>query len=138
MAKVQLGNRPKNFKHTVTVDMLDGTKGTIECVFKYRTKKEFGELIDGLTEAARAAEKKAEDAAKALGDEAAAPFSLKAFHEKNIESSAEYTMQVLESWNLDVELSRAAIEQLADELPGASSAIANAYRVAITEGRLGN
>ena len=49
MAKITLGKKPKNFKKTISVQMLDGTTGTGECVFKYRTKKEFGEFIDGIT-----------------------------------------------------------------------------------------
>ena len=52
MAKIKLGNRPKNFKRIVKFQMLEGGEGAIECVYKYRTRKEFGEFIDGIMEAA--------------------------------------------------------------------------------------
>jgi hypothetical protein len=37
-----------------------------------------------------------------------------------------------------VPFSRAAVEQLCDELPGAAQDIMDAYRAAVVEGRLGN
>ena len=46
MAKIKLGSTPKSFKRIVTVDMLDGTKGSIECQFKYRTRTQFGQFLD--------------------------------------------------------------------------------------------
>ena len=138
MAKIVLGKRPKNFKRTIPVQMLDGTTGTVECVFKYRTKKEYGEFIDGITEAARAAEK-AKEASKADAPEAEAkPFSLADYLGKSVDAGADYIMQILEGWNLDVELSKSAVEDLGNEFPGATAAIIETYRAAITEGRLGN
>ncbi|WCM86647.1 phage tail assembly chaperone [Acidovorax sp. NCPPB 3576] len=138
MAKIKLGNRPKNFKKTISVPMLDGTSGTIECLFKYRTRKEFGEFVDGLTEAARAEGKAAEESAERDGQNEPKPFSLKDHLEKTVGANAQYILEILEGWNLDVELSRESLEQLADELPGATAAIVETYRTAITEGRLGN
>jgi len=135
MAKIILGKRPKNFKKTISVQMLDGTTGTVECVFKYRTKKEYGEFIDGITEAARAAEK----ASEAKADDAEAkPFSLADYLEKSVDAGADYILQILEGWNLDVELTKQSVQELADELPGAAAAIIESYRIAVTEGRLGN
>ncbi len=138
MAKIKLGSRPKNFKKTISVPMLDGTSGTIECVFKYRTRKEFGEFVDGLTEAARAQGKEADASAEQTGDAEPQPFSLKDHLEKMVGANAQYILEILEGWNLDVELSRESLEQLSDELPGATAAIVETYRAAITEGRLGN
>lgn len=136
MAKITLGKRPKNFKKTISVQMLDGTTGTVECIFKYRTKKEYGEFIDGITEAARAAEKtkettKAEDAE-------VKPFSLAEYLEKSVDAGSDYILQILEGWNLDVELSKESVEDLANEFPGAAAAIIETYRTAVTEGRMGN
>lgn len=136
MAKIILGKRPKNFKRTISVQMLDGTTGTVECVFQYRTKKEYGEFIDGITEAARAAEK-AKETTK-TDDAEAKPFSLAEYLEKSVDAGADYILQILEGWNLDVELSKEAVEDLANEFPGAAAAIIETYRVAVTEGRLGN
>lgn len=136
MAKIVLGKCPKNFKRTISVQMLDGTTGTVECVFKYRTKKEYGEFIDGITEAARASEK-AKETTK-VEEAEAKPFSLAEYLEKSVDAGADYILQILEGWNLDVELSKEAVEDLANEFPGAAAAIIETYRTAVTEGRLGN
>jgi hypothetical protein len=128
MAKIKLGDRPKNFKHTVKFPMLDGSEGSIACVYKYRTRKEFGAFIDGIMEAAGIAPKAAD------GEK----FSMAALMEKTAGANADYILQVLDGWDLEDELSRANLEDLADEIPAATTAIMEQYRVAITEGRLGN
>lgn len=139
MPKITLGKRPKSFKRVVSFPMLDGTTGTIECQFKYRTRKEFGQFIDGITEAARALGKQAEaEAAERADDQDPKPFSLAEHLEKTVGASADYTLQILDGWNLDYPLNKETLEQLSDELPGAMAAITETYRAAINEGRLGN
>ena len=128
MAKIKLGTRPKNFKRTVKVQLLDGTEGSIECSYKYRTRTEFGAFIDSIMEAAGVKPKADEDA----------KFSLKELMEKTKDSNADYILQVVDGWNLDEEFTRENVLQLCDELPGAASAIMETYRLATTEGRLGN
>ncbi|AVS91395.1 hypothetical protein C8246_05795 [Paracidovorax avenae] len=137
MAKIVLGKRPETFKRTVSIPMLDGTKGTIECTFRYRTRKEFGALVDGIR---AEAEKVGAQAAAATAEEGAAEkaWSLHDHFDKLVGTNAEYMLQILVGWNLDVELSAESLQQLSDELPAASEAIVDAYRVAITEGKLGN
>lgn len=137
MAKIVLGKRPKDFKRTISVGMLDGTTGTIECVFKYRTKREYGEFIDGITTAAREAEK-AKESVKVDDGAEVKPFSLLEYLEKSVDAGSDYILKILEGWNLDVELSKSAVEDLANEYPGAAAAIIEAYRAAVTEGKLGN
>lgn len=136
MAKITLGKRPKNFKKTISVQMLDGTTGTVECVFKYRTKKEYGEFVDGITAAARESEK-ANETTK-VEEAEVKPFSLAEYLEKSVDAGADYILQILEGWNLDVELSRESVEDLGNEFPGATAAIIETYRTAVLEGRLGN
>lgn len=139
MAKIVLGKRPETFKRTVAVPMLDGTKGTIECTFRYRTRKEFGALVDGIR--AEAEKLGAQATAEAAPTEEGAPakaWSMRDHYEKLVGTNAEYMLQILVGWNLDVDLNAEALQQLSDELPAASEAIVDAYRVAITEGRLGN
>ena len=128
MAKIKLGSRPKSFKRIVKVPMLDGSEGSIEVVYKYRTRSEFGVLIDAITEASGLKSKPDDDA----------KFSLADLMEKTKESNADYIFKVAEGWNLDVEFTLANVAQLCDELPGAASAIMETYRIAVTEGRLGN
>lgn len=127
MAKIKLGNRPKNFGGSVKFQMLEGVEGVIEVKFKYRTRTEFGKFIDQLMEASGAK-------AKDEGDK----FSMADLMEKTAGANADYIMDVIEAWNLDEDLNRANVQQLADEVPAAAIAIMETYRAAITEGRLGN
>ena len=129
MAKITLGARPENFRKVVKFPMLDGTEGSIEVTYRYRTRKEFGAFIDSLMDAAKVS-------APADGDEPA--FSMAALMERTAGSNADYILQVAEGWNLDVEFTPAAVQQLSDEVPAAAIAIMEAYRIAITEGRVKN
>ena len=52
MAKIKLGSAAKNFPVTIKVPMLDGTEGAVKVSYIYRTRTDFGELIDGLMNAA--------------------------------------------------------------------------------------
>ncbi|WP_294636627.1 phage tail assembly chaperone [uncultured Aquabacterium sp.] len=122
MSKIKLGNRPKNFKHVVTFPMLDGTTGTIEVLYKYRTVSEFGQFIDKMSSEMGSEEVKG----------AGAVIS------RMVKVNAEYLLQVIEGWNLDEELNEETAHQLANELPAAAAAIMNTYRQAIVEQRLGN
>ena len=128
MAKVKLGARPKNFKRNVEFDMLDGTKGNIECVYKYRTRSEFGAFVDEMVDKANPANP----------DETPKQFSMTELMEKTKDTNADYLLKVLDGWNLDEELSRESLQQLADEVPAAVGAMMETYRAAILEGRLGN
>lgn len=126
--KVKLGQRPKNFKRVVKFPMLDGTTGSIEMLFKYRTRKEFGAFIDSIVEDAGVKANASEDE----------KFSLEKLMAATTDKNAEYIMQVAEGWSLDEELSVANVQQLADEIPAAVNAIMEAYRVAVTEGQVKN
>ena len=130
MAKIILGKRPQNFKRTITVDLLEGGKGSIEVSYLYRTRSEFGKFVDDLMDAA----------GMTLSDqtEEEVKFSLEQALKKTLETNADYIMKIADGWNLDVEFSRAAVAQLCDELPGAALQIIDQYRTAITQGRLGN
>jgi len=126
MAKIILGKRPESFRRKVTFPMLEGGDGVILCDFKYRTKKEFGELIDGI----------AKDAG--VAPEADKPLLIAELMDKTVEKNADYLMDVLKGWDVDAELTRDNAAQLANELPGAAVAIMETYRAAVVEGRLGN
>jgi hypothetical protein len=128
MATIKLGQRPKTFKPiVVTFPMPEGGDGTIEITYQYRTRSEFGELIDALY-------KEAGQTPRAEGEE----FSMKDLMEKTRDKNADYLHKCIAAWNLDVDLSLESLRQLADELPAAASAIMDKYRSAALEGRLGN
>lgn len=127
MAKIKLGNTPKTFNRTVTVEMLDGTKGSVDCTFRYRTRVEFGAFLDSLFKEAGV---KAPDA-----DEKVAIAELMA---RTRDTNADYLLQVLDGWNLDDELNKDNLQQLCDEFPGVANSIMETYRTQISEGRRGN
>lgn len=126
MAKIKLGNRPANFKRTVTFPLLDGSEGAIEVVYKYRTRSEFGKFIDSLFNEAKE-DKPADE-----------KFSMAELMNKTRDKNAAYLLDVIEGWNLDEPLTRETAEQLCDELPAAAAEIMEVYRKATVEGRLGN
>ena len=127
MAKIILGKTPKSFKRTVTVDMLDGTKGSIECEFKYMTRTAFGAFLDGIFKDA--------GVAPAEGDEKVIIADVMA---KTRDTNAEYLIKILDGWNLDDELSKANLQQLCDEFPGVANSIMEVFRTAVTEGKAKN
>lgn len=131
MAKIKLGTRPSTFRHTVKVQLHEGQTGEVQMVYRYRTRTEFGAFVDNLIKTAGAPP----PASQADEDVA---FSLRLALERTRDTNADYILQIAESWNLDEEFSRPNIVQLCDELPGVAIAIIDAYRVALTEGRLGN
>lgn len=127
--KITLGNRPKSFTKKVEFPMLDGTTGFIEITFRYRTKSEFGAFVDKMREGRG-------DMKEAVADDD--KFSLAKVFEKAGGANAEYILECVDAWSLEHDLSLANLQQLADELPGAATAIMETYRIAISEGRLGN
>ena len=130
MAKITLGTRPKNFKRRLTIALPEDEQGTIELLYVYRTRAEFGAFVDGLL-------KSAEVTPASASDEDVA-FSLQQALERTRDTNADYILQIVAGWNLPDDFSRPAVVQLCDELPGVALAIINDYRAAITEGRLGN
>lgn len=121
MAVVKLGQRPKNFKKTITVPLPEGGSGSVECVFTYRTMTEWGALADSM-----------------VSEKSIDGMSWEDVLARKREKNAEYIMKVVESWDLEAEFSKASVLQLCDEYPGVADEIINQYRIALIEGRLGN
>lgn len=128
MALIKLGSTPKSFKRALTVDMLDGTKGSIEVTYKYRTRTEFGKFLDSVFKEAGVAPAPGEDEKVVI----------EKVMEKTRDTNADYLIQVLDGWNLESELTKANLQQLCDEFPGVANTIMETYRTAITEGRAKN
>jgi hypothetical protein len=127
MAKISLGKTPKSFKRIVTVDMLDGTKGSVECTFKYMTRTQFGAFLDGIF--ADAGVKPSDTDEKVVIEEVMA---------RTRDTNADYLIQVIDGWNLDDELTKANLQQLCDEFPGVANSVMEVFRTSITEGRAKN
>jgi hypothetical protein len=127
MAKITLGNAPKSFKRKVTFPLVDGGQGDITVNFKYRTRKQFGEFIDGIMGEAKAT-KPPEDQ----------EFSMLTLMDKTGESNAKYILDVADGWDLEEEFNADNLARMSDMYPAAAVAIMDTYRLAVTEGRLGN
>jgi hypothetical protein len=124
MSKITLGKPPKTFAPVVvSFTMPDKSEGSIECVFRYRTRKQFGEFLAG-TFGDKSQEGKELDFAALIA--------------QAVDKNGTYMIDVLDSWNLDEKLTAETAAQLADEVPAAAAAIMAAYSAAVTEGRLGN
>jgi hypothetical protein len=130
MAKIKLGVRPDTFKQNVRFPMLDGTEGSIEVVYVYRTRTEFGAFIDEIMNAAKVE--------PTLDEDGKPEFSMRALMEKTAGGNADYILKVVKGWNLDEPFNRENVQQLADELPAAAAAIMEQYRASVSEGRRGN
>lgn len=129
-AKVKLGARPKDFKHTVTGPLPEGGEGLIEVTYVHRTQTEWGALIDEM-----AASEGVQLEEGATDEEKASMLKMRVTAR---DANARYIMRICTGWNLDVEFNRANVEQLIDELPGHAQRIMDDYRRILVEGRLGN
>ena len=125
MAKIKLGNAPKNFKRKITIDLLDGSKGDVEFNFIYRTRSEYAELMDKTLAA--------ESGVEAPKNETAA----QAF-ERIGAGTVEFIQSIADGWDLDDEFNAENITQLIDAYPAITVAASEAYRLAILEGRAKN
>ncbi len=130
MARIKLGTRPKNFKKLIKVALPEGGEGTVEISYIYRTRTEFGQFVDDLMKSA---------GVEPTGQtDEEVQFSLAEALAKTRDTNADYILKIADGWNLEDEFDRQSLAQLCDELPGAALEIINQYRLAITEGRLGN
>ena len=128
MAKIKLGQRPKNFKAKVSFPLLEGGEATIEVSYIYRTRVEFGKFLDEML-ADAGVEVDASEGAKATIAQSLA---------KTRDTNAEYILKIADGWDLDIEFNKDTVSQMCDEFPAAAMAVMNQYRAAMTEGRLGN
>ena len=118
--------RPDNFApFAVKFTDPSGGEASIKAVFKYRTRKEFAALLNDVFGTSE----------KIEGDQ----IDFVALTDKDIGRAADRLLESLVSWDVEgFALNKANRTQLADECLAAISAMWTSYRVACTEGRLGN
>lgn len=123
--KIKLGNRPKTFKEIeVSITLPDGEIGIIPVTYKYMDRKEFGRWQDDVL---------------ASDSGMSGEFSWEKYYEKSAEKSADVLFGVIDSWGLDVPLTKEAIMEVESECgAGAIPALLKAFGDACREGRLGN
>lgn len=123
---IVLGKRPEGVPDTLKIKMPDGTEGLLPVTFKYRTRTEFGEFLDGIF----GAELPAFDGTSKMASSQQ--------QRGVVQLNGQYIYGCLKDWGLDAPFSLQACIQLADELPGAVQALMDTYRRLTLEGRLGN
>lgn len=126
-AKIKLGQKPEAFKpFPVVFTMPDGSDGSITATFKYRTREEYGQYMETVL--------------KGTSQEGAPPEKLDfaALYLNAAKKDAQNLLEALSAWDLDEPLNVDNLFALANGTPAACSALANAYRAACVEGRLGN
>lgn len=147
MAKVILGKRPSHVRSIVTATLPNGEVGRIEARYRYRTRTEYGEMIDKRLADARAESEAAEeqykaDVAKAQQDGQEPParqtLTVAELERRTRDANAAYLLDNLVGWDLDAELTMESLQSLCDEAPAMAQALIDGYRAAIIEGRLGN
>lgn len=130
--KFSLGKRPKTFARAVEFPLPEGGAAVITMQYRYRTRAEFGELVDTLAKAAGVAAPKS-------ASEEDVMFSLQASLQEGTDTNAAYILQIADGWDVEGhDFNLPNVEQLCNEAPGAAMAIMAQYRAAIVEGRLGN
>jgi hypothetical protein len=129
MAKIKLGDRPKNIKRLVKVALPEGGTATLNMDFIYRTRREMGEFLDEILKEARVK-------TNAMADDL--DLSLAEALATAVEKNAEYIMACATGWDLEDEWTRANVERFCDEYPGVAIAVMTAYRETMSEGKAGN
>jgi hypothetical protein len=126
MPKIKLGTRPETFKPVpLKFVMPDGSDGTMEVTYKYRTRDEFAEFTSDMAKPSEFDEK----------DET--PW-MERIVKLAIAGEVRYLTESVTAWNLDEQLSEDNLRQLANECPAAVRAMAKGYEEACLHGRLGN
>lgn len=128
--KVVLAAPPASFPLPIKFRDLDGSEVAIEGEAKYRTREEFGALIDTVYS----------DAPADPGAKAVAPVVNTAQQQQaaTCKANGQYLHAILLGWNLDRPFTEAECIKFAGERPAGVQAFISGYRIAITEGRLGN
>lgn len=127
--KFKLGDRPETFPE-ITVDFKTnrGLETDIKAVFKYRTREEFGAFIGQHFNVLAGDFPRKEDG----------QIDYEALAKQSTGNDAAYLKDVIQSWDLEDEVSLKTLQQMASEQPAAIVALKAAYGAACNEGRLGN
>lgn len=123
---IVLGKKPEGIPDTLKIKLPDGADGLLPVTFKYRTRTEFGQFIDGIFGVEPPAFDGTANTAATQQQRA------------TVQLNGQYIHGCLKDWGLDAPFTLQACIQLADELPGAVQQIMDTYRRLTVEGRLGN
>jgi len=136
MPKIVLGQPPKSFDRTVKFLQVNGQPGQFNVKYKYRTRDEFGQFIDTIRDDIMAEMKASLDRIEELSASGQDIPDVKESESLARQDAANvrYIMGSVDSWDLDVPFSEAAVAQLANEVPAAVVAVLAGYRAAVLNG----
>lgn len=138
--RVKLSAAPKFFQHTIEVDMLDGSLGSIGVTYQYRTRSEYARLLDEI-QAQQAPEPPASAVDAPIGADAlpVPPAARVDMDGMIMRVQADIISRICTGWDMeDVPFSADAVRELCDQFPAVAARIIGDYGRALTEGRLGN
>lgn len=126
--KLTFGNPPSTFKKEVVASIFgeDGelTQVKFDMTFKYRTRSQYGELMD---------EYLAKSQAPLEGD-----VTVKGVVDTKNSFDVEAILKMAEGWSLADPFDKDSLTRLSDTYPAVIAEITEAYRSAIMEGRIKN
>lgn len=108
MRKIVLGNNPKNYESDVEVTLEDGDKTEITVIYKYRTRTEMAEFLESLSI----------DPTKQI--ELLDMKNAVKNTQQSLEQDAEMLLDIMDGWNVDIELTKENLMQFCNELPQAA------------------
>lgn len=132
------GKRPETIASPVEFPLPDGSTAKLDCIFRYRTRKEFGVLWDEIAgDTLKLATAQQDSAVKKEGD--APQFTFAGMFERGDAANADNVLKYLVGWNKEhPEMNKSTLIELFDQAPAAPAALWDAYRQICTTGRLGN
>ena len=126
-ANIVLGKTPKTFKKfPVKFKTPEGEDAAIAVTFKYLTRSGYAAYLNSMfaTEADKPVDTDKPD--------------FVALFAKGGEKTVSKLLEAVDSWDFGYDLNKDTLLQLQDQYPGGVSAMGEAYRIACTEGKLGN
>ncbi len=136
--KFAFGKTPDTFPRTVEIIDIEGGVSEIEFTFKYRTKKQFAELLDEGIKAAKAEHAASVPESEKEGLDAISDQFYSDLISKNDKKSAEHVLKIAKGWDLADEFTVDKLMQLENDYPGSLQAIAQTYAKAVSEVRTKN
>lgn len=136
--KFAFGKTPETFKRTVEVIDIDGNASEIEFTFKYRTKKQFAELLDEGIKAAKAEYAASVPESEKSGLDAISDQFYTDLTAKNDKKSAEHVLKIAKGWDLEDAFTIEKLMELEDRYSGSLQTIAQVYAKAVSEVRTKN
>ena len=128
MAKYKFGSKPKTFSKNIKWKEVDGNSLELQIVFNTATSDECAEMITVMFDTVN----------KERGGVEVADMSIKDIVKTNRQGAADFLLKVINSWELEDDLTRDNVLRFMNEQPGGSEAAITAFRDACMQGRMGN